>query len=286
VGSCFISRFVFIFAGMKINFKKAWKLFRIFAIVYILGGAALYFLQDYILFHPVTLKREHKYNFPEKHKDINIRINEESNLNIVQFLSTDTITKGIVLYFHGNKKNISWYAKYPPYFTRHGYEVWLIDYPGFGKSTGKFTERNLYSWADILYNFAKSRFSADSIIIYGKSMGTGIATHLASIQPCKRLILETPYYDFPSLIKSYFPVYPVDWMLHYKMTTYRYIQNVSAPITIFHGTDDEVIRYSNAGRLKKYLKPGDEFVTIKNGKHNDLFKFKETVYKLDSLLSN
>jgi len=281
-----MSFFVFIFAGMKINYRKIWKWFKILLAIYIIGGIALYFLQDYILFHPVTLKKEHKYDFTEKHRDVNIPITENSNLNIVQFFSTDTVTKGVVLYFHGNKRNISWYAKYPPYFTRHGYEVWLIDYPGFGKSTGKFTEQNLYDWAGYMYKLARSRFSTDSIIIYGKSMGTGIAAHLASTESCKELILETPYHDFPSLMKQYFPFYPVDWMIHYKIPTHRYLQNIKAPIMIFHGTDDDVIRYSNAERLKKFLKPGDEFVTIKNGEHNDLFEFKETISKLDSLLKD
>src|SRR6185436_16967358 len=243
---------------MKINYKKVWKWLKIIAIIYILGGIALYFLQDYILFHPVTLKRDHKYDFPEKNKEINIPITENSNLNIVQFFSTDTVTKGVVLYFHGNKKNISWYAKYSPYFTKYGYEVWLIDYPGFGKSTGKLTEQTLYDWANYMYNFARTRFSADSIIIYGKSMGTGIATHLASLQPCKKLILETPYYDYPSVIKHYLPIYPIEWMIH----------------------------YSNAERLKQFLKSEDEFITIKGGEHNDLYKFKETIEKLDSLLKN
>ena len=264
--------------------KKLWKWFKIILLTYVLGGIALYFAQDYILFHPVSLKREHNYDFAAKHKDINIPITENSNLNIVQFFSTDSVTNGLVLFFHGNKKNISWYAKYPPYFTRDGYEVWIIDYPGFGKSTGKFTEQILYDWADHMYRFARTKFNADSIIIYGKSMGTGIAAHLASVQPCKKLILETPYYDFPSVLKQYFPFYPVDWMLHYKIPTHRYLQNVAAPITIFHGTDDDVIRYKNAERLKKFLKPGDEFITIKDGEHNDLLKFKETVEKLESLL--
>lgn len=279
-----MSFFVFIFAGMESRHKKLWKWFKIVLFIYVLGGIALYFLQDYILFRPVSLKREHNYDFTEKHKDINIPITENSNLNIVQFFSTDSITKGVVLYFHGNKKNISWYAKFSPYFTQNGYEVWIIDYPGFGKSTGKFTEQILYDWADHMYKFARSKFNADSIIIYGKSMGTGIAARLASVNPCKKLILETPYYDFPSVLKQYFPFYPVDWMIHYEIPTHRYLQNVAAPITIFHGTDDDVIRYSNAERLKKFLKPGDEFITIKNGEHNDLFKFKETVEKLDSLL--
>ena len=269
---------------MKINYKKVWKWLKIIAIIYILGGIALYFLQDYILFHPVTLKRDHKYDFPEKNKEINIPITENSNLNIVQFFSTDTVTKGVVLYFHGNKKNISWYAKYPPYFTKYGYEVWLIDYPGFGKSTGKLTEQTLYDWANYMYNFARTRFSADSIIIYGKSMGTGIATHLASLQPCKKLILETPYYDYPSVIKHYLPIYPIEWMIHYKIPTRDYLEKVIAPITIFQGTDDRLVTYNNAKRLKPFLKAGDEFVTIEGGSHNDLYNFKETIEKLDSLL--
>ena len=271
---------------MKINYKKVWKWIKILTIVYVLGGVALYFLQDYVLFHPVTLKRDHNYNFPEKYKDINIPITENSNLNIVQFFSTDTITKGVVLYFHGNKKNISWYAKYASYFTKHGYEVWLIDYPGFGKSTGKLTERTLYDWANYMYNFARTRFSADSIIIYGKSMGTGIATHLASIQPSKQLILETPYYDYPSVIKHYLPIYPIEWMIHYKIPTHDYIEKVVAPITIFQGTEDRLVTYINAKRLKPFLKAGDEFVTIDGGSHNDLYDFKETIEKLDSLLKD
>ena len=279
-----MSFFVFIFAGMSSRHKKIWKWVKIILVIYVLGGIALYFLQDYILFRPVSLKREHTYNFPEIHKDINIPINENSNLNIVQFLSTDTITRGVVLYFHGNKKNISWYAKYSPYFTKHGYEVWMIDYPGFGKSTGKFTEQNLYDWADQLYKFAISKFNTNNIIVYGKSMGTGIAAHLASVQACKKLILETPYYNFPSVLKQYFPFYPVDLMIHYEIPTHRYLQNVAAPVAIFHGTDDGVIRYKNAERLKKFLKPGDEFITVKGGNHNDLLNFKETVDKLDSLL--
>jgi len=264
--------------------KKYWKWFKILAIVYVGGGIALYFTQDYILFHPVSLNRNHKYDFPEKHNDINIQISKESNLNIVQFLSTDTVTKGIVLYFHGNKKNIAWYAKYPPYFTRHGYEVWIMDYPGFGKSTGKLTEQTLYLWANYMYKFAASRFSADSIIIYGKSMGTGIAAQLASRQKCKRLILETPYYDYPSVVKHYLPFYPVDMMIHYKLPTHRYLQLVNGPVTIFQGTDDRLVTYSNAKRLATFLKQGDEFVTIEGGGHNNLFIYKKTIQKLDSLL--
>jgi uncharacterized protein len=269
---------------MQINKKRWLKWLKIAAIIYVLGGMALFFLQDAILFHPVTLKRDHHYNFQEPHKDISIPINNDDTLNLIDFSSTDTITRGIVLYFHGNKKNISWYAKYIPYFTRHGYEVIMIDYPGFGKSTGKLTEKKLYDWASQVYKIAHKRFSADSIIIYGKSMGTGIAAQLASVRDCKQLILETPYYDFPSVISHYLPIYPVRWMLHYEIPTYEYLKDVKAPITIFHGTNDWTVSYKNTSRLKPSLKPQDEIVTIQGGGHNNLYQYTQTVQKLDSLL--
>jgi pimeloyl-ACP methyl ester carboxylesterase len=265
--------------------KKILKWLKVIVIIYVLGGVALYFLQDVILFHPVTLNRDHNYNFPQPHKDISIPINNGDLLNLVDFSSTDTVTRGVVLYFHGNKRNISWYSKYIPYFTRHGYQVLMIDYPGFGKSIGKLTEQKLYSWALEVYNLAIKRFGADSIIIYGKSMGTGIAAQLASIRPCKRLILETPYYDFPSVISHYLPIYPVRWMLHYELPTYKYLTTVSAPITILQGTDDGLVTYDNAKRLKPLLKQADEFITIQGGSHNDLYQFKEMISKLDSVLS-
>ena len=277
----------FFFSSLRsMKKKKILKWLQIIVIIYVLGGVVLYFLQDAILFHPVSLKRNHNYSFPETHKDISIPLNERDTLNLVDFSATDTVTRGVVLYFHGNKRNISWYSKYIPYFTRHGYQVLMIDYPGFGKSTGKLTEQKLYNWALQVYKIAHKRFSADSIIIYGKSMGTGIAAQLASIRDCKRLILETPYYDFPSVISHYFPIYPVRWMLHYDFPTHEYLKNVSAPITIFQGTKDRLVTYNNSKRLKPLLKPGDEFITIKGGRHNDLYQFKEATDKLDSLLSH
>lgn len=266
------------------NKKKVLKWLKIIVIIYLAGGVALYFLQDVILFHPVSLKRTHQYDFPQPHKDISIPINEKDTLNLIDFSSTGPAARGVVLYFHGNKRNISWYAKYIPYFTRHGYEVLMIDYPGYGKSTGKLTEEKLYDWALQAYSIAIKKFAADSIIIYGKSMGTGIAAQLASIKECKKLILETPYYDFPSVIGHYLPIYPVRWMIHYNLPTHEYISRINVPITIFQGTKDRLVTYSNAKRLIPLLKKSDEFVTIKGGGHNNLYQYREVVNKLDSLL--
>lgn len=265
--------------------KKWKKWIQIIIIIYCVIGIALYYLQDQILFHPVKIKSTERYNFEVPYKEVNIPYSTSSTINIVQFLVPDSVVQGVVLYFHGNKKNISWYSKFAPYFTKNKYEVWMIDYPGYGKSTGTFTEQRLYDWALLLYKLARVRFSPDSIVIYGKSMGTGIASQLASIRDTRHLILETPYYTLPSIIDNYLPVYPVDQMIHYKFPTWKYLQDVTAPVTIFHGTCDWVIPLRNAKRLRAHLKPGDLFVTVEEASHNDLFTFPVVTQKLDSILS-
>jgi alpha-beta hydrolase superfamily lysophospholipase len=262
------------------------KWIKIIIIVYCAIGIAFYYLQDQILFHPERKTINEAYNFDIPYKEVNIRYDTASNLNIVQFTTKDSVAKGVVLYFHGNKKNIGWYAKFAPNFTKNGYEVWMIDYPGFGKSTGKMTEQRLYDYALQLYKLARTKYGKDSIIIYGKSMGTGVAAQLASIRDCKRLILETPYSSMRGLVQTYFFMYPLKNMLHYNLPTYEYLQKVIDPVTIFHGTDDRLITYRNAAKLKAFLKPGDEFVTIKGAAHNNLNDYPLFHEKLDSLLKH
>jgi uncharacterized protein len=264
--------------------RKFFRWLKIIVLVYSIIGISLYYLQDYILFHPEPLGKSAKYQFDNKYDEINIPYNKETTLNIIRFKTTDSIAKGVVLYLHGNRKNISWYAKYAGIFTSKGYEVWMLDYPGFGKSTGKFAEQELYGYALQLYKLARTKYKPADIIIYGKSLGTCLASQLASVRDCKYLILETPCYSMTSLVAHYFPVYPVSRMLHYHFPTNEYLKEVTAPVIIFHGTNDGVVPYSNAKRLIQVLKKTDEFVTIDGGSHNDLNNFTLFHQKLDSLL--
>jgi uncharacterized protein len=269
----------------KKRLKKIWKWFQIIALLYIIIGVALYFLQDKFIFHPKKLSADYKYHFDIPFREIDIPLTAEKNLSIVQFTVPDSVSKGIVLYFHGNRLNINRYAKYATSFTRNGYEVWMMDYPGYGKSTGKRSEQILYDDALILYKMAISKVSLEQIIIYGKSLGTGIASQLASVSECKRLILETPYYSMDALAKHYFFIYPVIPMIKYAMPTYQYFEYIKAPITIFHGTRDAIIPYKQSKWLVE-KKSGTELITLEKGKHNNLPEFKLFQQKLDSLLNN
>jgi uncharacterized protein len=261
------------------------RFFKIFLLIYIVAGAAFYFLQDKLLLHPIELAANEDYHFIEKFSQINIQYDSATSFNVVKFFpANDSLKKGVVLYFHGNKDNVKHYEPFAKNFTKKGYEVWMPDYPGFGKSTGVLNEKMMYEEAMQVYKMARIQFAKDSIIIYGKSLGTGIAAYLASRRDCKRLILETPYYNLVTLAEHFFPIYPVNWFMHYKIPQNEYIANVIAPLSIFHGTDDGIIPYSNAAKLKPLLKSSDEFITIKGGSHNDLNDFPLFHQKLDSLL--
>jgi uncharacterized protein len=253
--------------------------------LYLVGGVALWYLQDTVFFHPKKLRAGDSFRFDGPHEEVNIPLNSSSILNFVKFFPADTSsTKGIVFYFHGNRENINRYAAASAYFTKHGYEVWMPDYPGFGKTTGKFSEERLYDDAHALYKLAAKRFPAEQMIIYGRSLGTGVATELASNQACSRLILETPYYSLKEVAAAHFPMYPVHFLVRYEFPLYEYLQMVKMPVTIFHGTNDAVIPYKHSSRLKPLLKNGDEFITIEKGKHNNLGNYDLFHQKLDSLL--
>jgi alpha-beta hydrolase superfamily lysophospholipase len=268
---------------MKKRIIFRWIKITVFA--YAAIGITLFYLQEYLLFHPEKLDSSYQYKFTGPFEEMNIAFNENDTMNLVKFLPADSIRKGVVLYYHGNKQNIGRYAKFVSVFTKHGYEVWMEDYPGFGKSTGRRSEKKLYEQAMAVYKLAAGKYHSDSIIIYGKSLGTGIASYVASRTNCKQLILETPYYSIPDLFGCYAFMYPTQQMTTYKIPTNEYLQDVKYPITIFHGTSDGVIPYRCAKKLKSVLKPGDEFVTIEDGTHHNLYGFELYQKKMDSLLN-
>lgn len=266
------------------NRKIIFRWLKIILVLYSLIGIALYYLQEVFLFHPERLSQSYVYHFDQPFEEINIPFNSTDTVNLVKFFPADSVRRGVVLYFHGNKQNIERYTRFVSSFTSHGYEVWMEDYPGFGKSVGRRSEKILYQQALQLMRMALGKYGKDSIIIYGKSFGTGIASYVAASVNCRRLILETPYYSIPSLFSCYAPIYPTAAMSTYKIPINEFLADVNYPITIFHGTEDGVIPYSNANRLKNLLKSGDEFITIEKGDHQDLNEFPLMKRKLDSLL--
>jgi uncharacterized protein len=269
---------------MAFNKKKIIRWVKIVVFLYAAIGIALFYLQEKFLFHPTKLASDYRFTFDSKFEEMRIPFNESDTLSLIKFLPTDSIKKGIIIYYHGNMNNVEHYAAYTKPFTKLGYEVWVEDYPGFGKSTGTITEKKLYDQAMQIKKMADVKYGSDSIIIYGKSLGTGIAAYVASNTKAKILVLETPYYSVPALFSCYAPIYPSSAMANYKIPTFEYLQDVKYPIIIFHGTSDGVIPYRSAARLKTVLKSTDKFITIPEATHKNINGTKMYDEIIDSLL--
>lgn len=243
--------------------------------------------QEKVLFRNTKIDVNYKFQFKGNFEEMWFHPEANVKLNALYFKTDSLKRKGLVLYFHGNADDLRRWGKYADDFTNNGYDILIMDYRQFGKSTGELSEKAFYTDARYIYEWAKKRFSENEIIIYGRSLGTGIATHLASETNPKMLLLETPYYSLIDVGMSYLPIIPYNFLLRYKMRTDLFIKQVSCPIHIFHGTKDEIVPYEQSLKLVTLLnkKPSKILITIPNGKHKNLGEFREYQMALNSLLS-
>lgn len=241
-----------------------------------------YLLQEALIFNPVKLNKDFKFHFDKTFKERWFNVSEKIALNAIHFLVEDS--KGLIFYLHGNAENVKYYGEEIQHLTDYGYDILLFDYRGFGKSGGKLKrERDLQRDAKIIYQEMLKEYDESKIIIYGYSLGTGIAARLANRNHPKALILETPYYNFIDLIRCHKAYLPADLITKYKFRTDRYLDQVTCPIYLFHGTEDKQIPYNSALRLSS-LHPKAKFISIEGGTHNDLMSFPEFKKEIASIL--
>lgn len=252
-------------------------------VIYILLGVAIYFNQEKLLFLPTTLPSDYQYKFSHAFNEVFIETNG-GKINMIHFKCENP--KGVILYFHGNAGDLSRWGIIAEGFVEKQYDVLIMDYRTYGKSTGVLSEQAFYSDALYCYDYLVKSYSENDIVVYGRSLGTGLATYVSSKRKPKQLILETPYYSITDVAQSRFPMYPVAWLLKYKFQSHKYLEDIQCSITIFHGTDDKVIPWSSAKKL--YLassKKTIELVKIEGGNHNNLNNFDSYRIKMTELLN-
>lgn len=261
------------------------KILTIALIIYVAVFGLAVLFQRFIILHPDTLEKGYAFEFHDA-QEFYVSPNQVINLNALMFLTTDSAKKGVVMYLHGNSRNIKTWGKYAKEFTSRGYDVIMYDYRGFGKSNGRLDEENLLSDAQTVLQDIQRRYPPENIIIYGRSLGTGVATKLAMDNEAKMLILETPYTSIPDIAWSHAPLFPYSKVSEFQIPTYQWISNVKCPIYMFHGSEDQIIPYEHSLKLAQVLKkkPEDILTTLKGGRHRGLDKFKEYQAKLDEIL--
>lgn len=199
----------------------------IFIIVYLVGGVFLYIKQDSFLYFPTP---KSKSTYEEK-----IFINENESIHATLLNSGN---KQAIIYFGGNAENVDYNAKmFSDLFIN--YTVYLVKFRGYGESTGTPSEQNLYSDALFIYDSIQKQYSNISVI--GRSLGSGVATFLASKREVNRLVLVTPFDSAKNIAQKKIPYFPMSLIMRDKYDSIARVDSIKAQTLILAAQNDRVI---------------------------------------------
>ena len=250
------------------------KLISSAVVLYFAIALGFYFFQDRILFQSKALNKEYIFQFSQNFHEYFIPTPDGETLNALLFKANEP-AKGLIIYFHGNADNLQRWGQYAVDYTQLGYDILMMDYRGYGKSSGTPHEKILYEDAATIWEWARTNLPHPRIIIYGRSLGSPIASNLAITTHPDLLILETPFKDVRSVISPVLIPWAYLFPLRHHFSNYDFLSKVRCRKVIIHGTQDWVVPLSSPLQLKPLLAKTDTFALIEGGGHKNLRDFPE-----------
>ncbi len=243
------------------------KVISLVALIYFGAMFYIYFTQDEQIF-PSYLAKEIELNSTNL-KEINLKIDDKVSLNGLYYQSFDA-NAPLIIYFSGNATDAKEFMLLGDELKN--YNILVFNYRGYLKSTGKPSEKTIFEDALKIYDtFAKNK----EVILIGRSLGSGVATYLASKREVKKLILITPYDSISSIAKSKYFYFPIDLLLKHKFETIKYINEVSAKVAIIEVQNDETIPKIHLDNLLEQMKIKPFHILLKDTTHGSVLKHLE-----------
>ena len=248
------------------------------------------YLQEKVVFLPVLLPDEHEYEFEENFEELFLETPNEGKINALHFKIKNP--KGVVLYFHGNSGNLHRWGKIAESLTRFGYDVFVPDYRGYGKSTGPRNEKFLFSDAQFCYDFLKEKYAESEILIYGRSLGGSVAAKIASENHPNLVILEAAFYNLQDMASRWIPFAATEKIapkMTYHFRSDEFIKNVKCPLFHFHGSKDFVVPIKSGKKLfevfeKHQPQSEKKFIEILGASHDNLDSYEEYLVEMKKIL--
>ncbi len=255
-----------------------WSIMLVIIIAYSILGWSLYFLQPKFLYQPT---RELNYNPSDidlEYEDITFSSQDGVRLNGWYVPAENAFYT--VLFCHGNGGNISHRLDTLNILNELGLNSFVFDYRGYGKSRGKPTEQGTYLDAHAAYLWLTEvrNIPPEKIIIFGRSLGGSIASHLAAKVDEAGLLLESTFTSFVDMGKKFYPYMPVTLFAAFAYRTIDYVNKANCPVLVIHSRTDELVPFEFSLRLYDAAKEPKNFIEIE-GSHNDGFLFSGDVYK-------
>lgn len=241
----------------------------------------LYMFQDKIIFRAEKLPKDHIFSFEQEFEEINLPTKDGELINGLHFKVQ--APKGIILFFHGNKGNLSRWGNLVSYLKYYEYDVFVIDYRNYGKSTGKYHEEKMYEDALLAYDYVRQHFSEENIVVYGRSLGCTFATRVAALHNPKHLVLEGSFYNLKRGVRFYSKLAPT-FIIKYRFDTHLDIPKVKSPVTFFHGDADIVTSFADSRDLFDLATSKKDIVILPGGTHHNLKDYEMYKEKLSKIL--
>lgn len=254
-------------------------------VFYIAFCVLFYFFQHFIFFRPEILPSSFKYNYPFPFTELEFDTEDGGRISGIYFKVPSS--RGVVYYLKGNSRSVKGWGKFAKDFLSNGYDFVMIDYRGFGKSRGKRSQTRLFNDSQFMYKWLRERYTEDNIILYGRSLGSGIAARIASWNNPQLLILDSPYFSFYHNTKRFAFWAPLKWILRYDIRTDQYLKTVNCPVHIIHGTKDRLFPFNQSVKLQALFKDKITLTPIEGAHHNNLPDYPDYYQTLyDSLNTN
>lgn len=190
----------------------------------------------------------------------------------------DSVTA--LLWFYGNGENISAIWAVLRDFRPPGAALLVVDYPGYGASGGRASEDGLYEAADLAYQALVARPEVDRarVFVYGRSLGSAVATHLASTRSVAGLVLESPFTSAHDMSRRHYALFPT-FILRLRLDNLAALRRVRCPVLVFHGTADRLVPLEMGRRVAAAASGPSELVLIEGAGHNDTYEFGGRAYR-------
>jgi len=227
------------------------------AIIYLLLCVDVYVFQRTLIYHPAE-ESDHEFEVIKlAHQD-----------NILEVLVTHQATDNVILYFGGNAENVAYAAlEFKHHFPDH--RTYLMKYRGYAGAQGSPSEQALF--ADALALFDHLRLNSEvKISVIGRSLGSGVATYLATQRPIDKLVLITPFDSIRHVAQNMLPIFPVNWLLKDHYDSKSRAHEIVSPTLVITANNDQVIPRIHTESLIQSIPPIHLTTTYFNAGHNDL----------------
>jgi len=216
--------------------------------LYFLVLVFLYFYQRNLLYHP----NENNYSEDKILVDIKkVKVLTSDNIELLGWYHKKNLNDyKTLVYFHGNAGSLENRIHKINHFRDMNINFLIIAWRGFSGNSGKPTEQGLYEDGKSAIKWlVKQGVNEKNLVLYGESLGTGVATHLAQNKNYAGVILETPFTSMIDAAKAFYPYIPVNFLLKDKFENHKKIKNINLPILVMHGEVDQIVPFSMGKKI-------------------------------------